>query len=71
MKQWHQGPRPITATAKREEFTETLRETIGLEFEKRAAGMSSGLRNMKDWTLWRVGLLRNGKRDHAQSRSQK
>jgi hypothetical protein len=32
------------------------RKYFGLEFMKRAARMSSGLQNMRNWTLWRDRL---------------
>jgi hypothetical protein len=28
------------------------RKTFGLEFVKRAFGISNGIREIKDWTLW-------------------
>jgi hypothetical protein len=35
------------------EFNETLRKTLGLEIEKQAFGIPSGLRTIKEWTSWR------------------
>jgi hypothetical protein len=35
----------------KKEFNKTLRETLGLDFVMRAAGMSSGLRKVRVWTL--------------------
>jgi hypothetical protein len=39
-------------------------KAFGLEFVKRAAGMSSGLRKVREWTVWRgrptpIGEIRN------------
>jgi hypothetical protein len=60
-----EGPRQWTATITEERRPEettkrkqgnvnkTLRKNIGLEFVKRATGMSSGLQKMRNWTLWR------------------
>jgi hypothetical protein len=36
------------------EFNKTSRKTLGLEFVKQAVGMSSRLRKVRNWTLWRV-----------------
>jgi hypothetical protein len=38
------------------------RKAFGLEFVKRANGMSNGFRKIRKWTLWRVDPLQNGKR---------
>jgi hypothetical protein len=35
------------------EFNKTLRKTLGLDFVKETAGMSSRLRKVKNWILWR------------------
>jgi hypothetical protein len=37
-------------------------KTIGLEIAKRTARSSVWIRKMRDWTLWRVRPLRNGKK---------
>jgi hypothetical protein len=34
-------------------FSRIYRKTIGLEIVKRAVRISSGMRKIKDWTLWR------------------
>jgi hypothetical protein len=53
------------------EFNKTFRETIGLEIEKRAVGIYSGMRDVRDWTLRRRRPPPNGKSDYTQSRSRK
>jgi hypothetical protein len=35
------------------EFSKTLKKIEGLEIGKRASGISSGFRTIKDWALWR------------------
>lgn len=43
------------------EFTKIYTEAFGLGFVKQAAGMSSGSRKVRDWTLWRGRPFRSEK----------
>jgi hypothetical protein len=47
---------------RKREFNKTFKKTLRLEIGKRAAGISSGLQIIKNWTLWRGRPLRSGKR---------
>jgi hypothetical protein len=52
----NQGTRwPLRRKIERE-ADELVRKAFGLQFWKRAAGSSVGLRRMKNWTLWRGWL---------------
>jgi hypothetical protein len=41
------------------------RKAFGLAFVKRATGISSGLRKLEDWALWRGRTLQNGRKTYC------
>jgi hypothetical protein len=59
---------PIEQLRSKRKF-KTLRETLGLEIEKQAVGIPSGLREMRNWLLWRGRLPPKRKKNLLAMRS--
>jgi hypothetical protein len=42
-------------------YKTTQYEIVSMKFAKQIAGSNVAFRRIKEWTLWRVGRLRNGR----------
>jgi hypothetical protein len=60
MQNWNKETGHKTAATTQRGFNKTLKKTVWLEIGKRAAEISSRLRTIKDWALWRGRPLRSG-----------
>jgi hypothetical protein len=50
---------------RKREFNKIFKKTLGLEIGKPAVGISSGLRTIKDWALWRGRLPPKRSKSHS------